>query len=1097
MAPPISKTPNCPRCGEALPADSVGGLCPRCLMVGAMQPTQAVESAAPMPPLTPEQLAPHFPQLEILECLGRGGMGVVYKARQKSLNRLVALKLLAPERVTDAAFADRFTREAHALAALNHPHIVAVHDFGKIEPGSASQPPLYFLLMEFVDGVNLRQAMKAGRFTPEQALAIVPPVCEALQYAHDHGIVHRDIKPENLLLDKEGRVKIADFGIAKMLGESGTGVPPENAGPTAGTAEPHSIAAGTPHYMAPEQKAHRITDHRADIYSLGVVLYEMLTGELPEDKLQPPSRRVHVDVRIDEIVLRALETKPELRFATAAEFRTQVETLASPTPPMALRNFSGWFVAAGLSLLLMIAALTVLPRLQSYADAFGERRSPLPGVRYVTAFSLFMLVGSLWLGFRATAARRSAIPSSALSPSGSSRLAIAGACWVPVSIVALIVAYFTLGAAVENPAAPRWWQQVALVPLLILAVAGPFGTTILGWLAVADIVRSRGKVHGLHLAVFDGLVYPLMALSGVIAMAGVALAKMFVDFYSNPSASAGQTGSLVTRAANWFAIHPEIGVFAGVVAAIAIDVLIVRAVMRAVRKEVTAAPPERSATGNQARLASLALIFALISTALGAFAAMRNAVAWPVMTLAFVFAGATIIMALPVRRLAAGKSALIVVALGMFIWPLAAYTIRQANTAGHVTASGPEIERVDVSSDLAVVKARGSDDAGMIFLFGTAANRWTPGGLHLEAMFDVTLTSARFERGVRWNIKPRHGTYSRYRLDGPPGPILGKIAFHPGARAPEADGSYVIGEFRPDEGEPLPIAVRLESDKRSNSFPTGAHISRNHHSVMVTHDQAEPTLHYVLYYAGDFGTTSSGTQNLVTNTWVDEGSVKLKSGRTFGYRRVALYPDELHINGTAYDLRKGRVLVLHDDGTLDQVKSFPALSVARDPEALAKALTPKPLPPPERIDFKVLRVENPPGTRDILLHFERDSNYGLAIEVWQDVTRLQGGPGPAPDQRDWRQKEWVGVNGPRVLRWVLPLEFTPDEAKALAKEMERKWKGTHPLPDGAVPEFAAALHRDGWKYHLGTKVLREPGSPRPPAPAGALFTAAQRFFVPR
>src|SRR5258706_8938694 len=137
-------------------------------------------------------------------------MGVVYKARQKLLNRVVALKLLAPERVADVQFAERFTHEAQALATLNHPTIVTIYDFG--QAGGS-----YFLLMEFVDGVNLRQAMKAGRFTPEQALAIVPPVCEALQYAHDRGIVHRDIKPENLLLDKDGRVKIADFGIAKIL----------------------------------------------------------------------------------------------------------------------------------------------------------------------------------------------------------------------------------------------------------------------------------------------------------------------------------------------------------------------------------------------------------------------------------------------------------------------------------------------------------------------------------------------------------------------------------------------------------------------------------------------------------------------------------------------------------------------------------------------------------------------------------------------------------------------------------------------------------------------------------------------------------------
>jgi predicted Ser/Thr protein kinase len=289
------------------------------------------EAAAAQPPLPPEQIAPHFPQLEILECLGRGGMGVVYKARQRSLNRLVALKLLAPERVRDAKFAERFSREAQALAALNHPHIVTVHDFGAVDAMSSAQTDspaahsrIYFLLMEFVDGVNLRAAMKAGRFTPEQALAVVPPVCEALQYAHEHGIVHRDIKPENLLLDKEGRVKIADFGVAKMLGMEAS---------DAGAAQ--SQPAGTPQYMAPEQKDHQHTDHRADIYSLGVVLYEMLTGELPSGQLQPPSSRLRgmqIDVRLDEIVLRALEKEPELRFQTAGDFRIQLETVTHGSP---------------------------------------------------------------------------------------------------------------------------------------------------------------------------------------------------------------------------------------------------------------------------------------------------------------------------------------------------------------------------------------------------------------------------------------------------------------------------------------------------------------------------------------------------------------------------------------------------------------------------------------------------------------------------------------------------------------------------------------------------------------------------------------------
>ncbi|MCB1208551.1 MAG: protein kinase, partial [Verrucomicrobiales bacterium] len=305
-----------------------------------MQPTQAGAAAAAIPLLTPEELAPHFPQLEILECLGRGGMGVVYKARQKSLNRLVALKLLAPERADDPQFAARFEKEAHALAALNHPNIVGVHDFG-VTQTLLSETPTYFLLMEFVDGVNLRQLLQTKRLTPKEALSIVPPICEALQCAHDHGIVHRDIKPENLLIDKNGTVKIADFGIAKIVHrETDTSV----CSGAEQTEVSASLPQGTPDYAAPEQQDNSVaTDHRADIYSLGVVLYEMLTGERPQQDFVPPSKRVQVDVRIDEIVLKALEKTPELRFATATEFRTQVEAATnSPSQPVApdLSRFS-------------------------------------------------------------------------------------------------------------------------------------------------------------------------------------------------------------------------------------------------------------------------------------------------------------------------------------------------------------------------------------------------------------------------------------------------------------------------------------------------------------------------------------------------------------------------------------------------------------------------------------------------------------------------------------------------------------------------------------------------------------------------------------
>ena len=326
MSESTASSNSCPKCGAALPSTATAGLCPRCLMAEAMAPTQGgAEPTAARKTLAPEELAPFFPQLEILACLGRGGMGVVYKARQKTLNRIVALKLLAPERVRDAQFAERFTREAQALAALSHPNIVTIYDFG--QAGG-----FYFLLMEFVDGLNLRQLLRMRKFTPEEALAIVPPLCDALQYAHDRGIVHRDIKPENLLLDKDGRVKVADFGIAKMLGaadatgKGGGASAPEN---------PTQTAVGTPNYSAPEQKTDpQRVDNRADIYSLGVVFYEMLTGELPGKRIEPPSAKVQIDVRLDAVVLRALQQKPELRFQQVSEVKTMVETIVqSPEPP--------------------------------------------------------------------------------------------------------------------------------------------------------------------------------------------------------------------------------------------------------------------------------------------------------------------------------------------------------------------------------------------------------------------------------------------------------------------------------------------------------------------------------------------------------------------------------------------------------------------------------------------------------------------------------------------------------------------------------------------------------------------------------------------
>jgi serine/threonine protein kinase len=230
----------------------------------------------------------------------------------------VALKILPVEANEDPAFGERFQREARALAQLSHPNIVGVHDYG--QTGGFA-----YLVMEFVDGANLRQLQRAGHLSPREAMAIVPQICEALQFAHDHGIVHRDIKPENILIDTQGRVKIADFGLAKMMRLE--------AGAPDLTLTRHAI--GTPQYMAPEQiEKPETVDHRADIYSLGVVFYEMLTGELPIGRFAAPSGKVQIDVRLDEVVLKALEKEPALRYQQASAFKTEVETVAGGTAPL-------------------------------------------------------------------------------------------------------------------------------------------------------------------------------------------------------------------------------------------------------------------------------------------------------------------------------------------------------------------------------------------------------------------------------------------------------------------------------------------------------------------------------------------------------------------------------------------------------------------------------------------------------------------------------------------------------------------------------------------------------------------------------------------
>ncbi|MEZ6096745.1 MAG: serine/threonine-protein kinase [Pirellulaceae bacterium] len=280
-------------------------------------PTAEHRSMAPGLPRM-EDVVRAFPQLEILEPIGHGGMGAVYRVRQVALDRFAALKLLNMRLADDPGFQERFAREARLMARLVHPNIATIFEFGQ-------SGDFCYLLMQFIDGVNLRAAIKNQKLEPGEALKVIPQICDALQYAHDQGVIHRDIKPENILLDKYGNVKLVDFGLAKLC-HSGESQPS-----LTGTQQ----VMGTVNYMAPEQwEGKGPVDHRADIYSLGVVFYEMLTGELPLGRFPEPSRKSKADARLDPIVMRTLEKDPGARYQSATDVKSAInESLVGKLPP--------------------------------------------------------------------------------------------------------------------------------------------------------------------------------------------------------------------------------------------------------------------------------------------------------------------------------------------------------------------------------------------------------------------------------------------------------------------------------------------------------------------------------------------------------------------------------------------------------------------------------------------------------------------------------------------------------------------------------------------------------------------------------------------
>ncbi len=615
---------------ENPPQPPLAGLNPADLLAQGVT-GDTIGNPYPFQPPSLEEMATLFPQFEILELIGKGGMGAVYKVRQKELDRIVALKILPPAIGETPGFSARFAREAKALAKLNHPGIVTLYEFGSTSSHQPStpDPQLFYFLMEFVDGVNLAQLMQTGRISPREALAIVPQICDALQFAHDQGIVHRDIKPENILLDRLGRVKVADFGIAKVV--AAVCEDPIRSGdipvPTDQTLAGKIL--GTPQYMAPEQIDHpAAVDHRADIYALGVVFYQMLTGELPGKELQAPSRKVQIDVRLDEIVLKAMEKNPEQRFQQASVMKTRIETVGPDDPlsdppaavaapfkaspcyyitPEHAASFYGRYIYlySGKGVLNLDTQRLIFSSPKATYDitlssiislgtgVFSWSAKPT-GLNYI---SIGYLDGGItkqvrftpaWSGLTPTWQTNSLtdewlhqIRAAAKAVTGVdfpqpvvetkphfSGCAIAGACLIPFYIAAAWLNFGLLAKLAPGTHLPLW-EEILTDGLLLFSTITPFGTVFLGIIAVVHIRNSKGMLHGMWLALLNALLFPLLLLDFGIAYFLHEFGKGFLHWTQNYEPTQNAQLAVVS-----------------IILWLIVDLLIIRAVWKAV-----SAPP--------------------------------------------------------------------------------------------------------------------------------------------------------------------------------------------------------------------------------------------------------------------------------------------------------------------------------------------------------------------------------------------------------------------------------------------------------------------------------------------------------------------------
>ena len=410
----------CPDCGSPLPADAPQGLCPKCLAQAAVK-TQSSTVSSPSPDKTIAidlsavvEVSPtirYFGDYELIQEIARGGMGVVYKARQKSLNRIVAVKMILAGQLAGNVEVKRFRTEAEAAANLQHPNIVAIHEVGEHEGR-------HYFSMDCVEGKDLAQLLRGGPLPAASAAEMLKTISDAVKYAHQRGILHRDLKPQNVLLDERGQPRITDFGLAKKVDQ--------DSGLTASGA-----VMGSPAYMSPEQargQQDRIGP-QCDVYSLGAILYEMLTGQPPfrgetimatlreviEFPPVPPSKlNPNVSKDLETICLKCLEKQPERRYASARMLAEELDRFLKGEPVQATRaglarkswswlQRNPWALAGGTSMIVLFLIIVSFSLWQQNQYLLWTLKNPGGKVDHSNLIFRWMenasLLGQTLLGF--------------------------------------------------------------------------------------------------------------------------------------------------------------------------------------------------------------------------------------------------------------------------------------------------------------------------------------------------------------------------------------------------------------------------------------------------------------------------------------------------------------------------------------------------------------------------------------------------------------------------------------------------------------------------------------------------------------------------